>query len=364
MDIHKNKLKNVLASLHHDYFPPLDIVQANMSIILDMYAKDLPDLVKELVHRTQREIMYLQSLNRRLITESNLIFSRELVKSDVSIKEVMSTIQSDSLIKLKLSDPANLTFVIDKDALCEVIKNVINKTAMICKKTLDLEVFTNVFLGRRRNDHSRPLGQIELVFSHPSFGASQEKADEISDSIFNEKQLCLAMDGNLSCVYDQESNSLITSLIFPDAILKEAETDLKNCNNVLSFEFSKTLPNILIVDDDEESRKILDLVLKDSNHYKCAYAADGLEALFLARKGVFDVAVVDCYMPKLDGYELSFYLQASSPQTKVIFFSGASSISIYKKTNVMKNVKVFMEKPITKSDLIRNIENLLGHSSS
>jgi len=58
---------------------------------------------------------------------------------------------------------------------------------------------------------------------------------------------------------------------------------------------------IMIVDDDPEIRTLVAVTLGDS--HTILEAADGVEALYLARKEAFDLVLLDVMMPKMDGFE-------------------------------------------------------------
>ena len=58
---------------------------------------------------------------------------------------------------------------------------------------------------------------------------------------------------------------------------------------------------ILIVDDDPEIRTLVAVTLGDS--HTILEAADGVDALYLARKEAFDLVLLDVMMPRMDGFE-------------------------------------------------------------
>jgi len=58
---------------------------------------------------------------------------------------------------------------------------------------------------------------------------------------------------------------------------------------------------ILIVDDDPEIRTLVAVTLGDS--HTILEAADGVEALHLAREETFDLVLLDVMMPRMDGFE-------------------------------------------------------------
>jgi len=81
---------------------------------------------------------------------------------------------------------------------------------------------------------------------------------------------------------------------------------------------------ILIVEDDEDTRLVLEETLQDLGHVVAA-ANDGLRALEMAEQLHPEVAIVDIGLPRMDGYELARRLRSSSDGTrdlKLIALSG------------------------------------------
>ena len=60
---------------------------------------------------------------------------------------------------------------------------------------------------------------------------------------------------------------------------------------------------VLVVDDDEQNRYLLQLLLKNRS-YAVEVARDGSEALKLARARVPDLVISDILMPVMDGFKL------------------------------------------------------------
>ena len=68
-------------------------------------------------------------------------------------------------------------------------------------------------------------------------------------------------------------------------------------------------PLILVVDDSESNRDILDMRLRASG-YEVIQAVDGEDALTVARREKPDLILLDVMMPKLDGFEVCRRLKA------------------------------------------------------
>ena len=67
--------------------------------------------------------------------------------------------------------------------------------------------------------------------------------------------------------------------------------------------------SILVVDDTRSRRAMVAAVLQGAG-YEVSEAGDGIEALELARKRVFDLVVTDHNMPRMDGVTLVRELRA------------------------------------------------------
>jgi two-component system, NtrC family, response regulator PilR len=79
-------------------------------------------------------------------------------------------------------------------------------------------------------------------------------------------------------------------------------------------------PSILIVDDDQSLREMLEIALNREG-YEVVTAASGPEALERFRKNPFSVVLTDIRMRPMDGLSLLKEIKALSPQTEVIMIS-------------------------------------------
>ena len=82
---------------------------------------------------------------------------------------------------------------------------------------------------------------------------------------------------------------------------------------------------LLIVDDDEKFLKIISerLGMKD---FDIISSSDGNKAIKSAKKGKFDVAILDLKMPGMDGMELLQLLKKKHKFLEVIILTGYASI--------------------------------------
>jgi DNA-binding NtrC family response regulator len=79
--------------------------------------------------------------------------------------------------------------------------------------------------------------------------------------------------------------------------------------------------SVLVVDDEEDIRTLLDLWLKEAGH-KVEVAANARDAMRSIKTGTFDLVVTDVLMPDGDGLELIEALKASQPPIRILAISG------------------------------------------
>ena len=81
---------------------------------------------------------------------------------------------------------------------------------------------------------------------------------------------------------------------------------------------------MLVVDDERSMREFLEIMLTKEG-YTVQTAANGREALAQARKELFDLAILDIRMPKMDGIETLSQLKEISPETVVLMITAYAS---------------------------------------
>ncbi|HOP50742.1 MAG TPA: response regulator [Ignavibacteriales bacterium] len=112
---------------------------------------------------------------------------------------------------------------------------------------------------------------------------------------------------------------------------------------------------ILIVQDDEDTRFILEKLLT-LNNYEVTSAKDGLEALNLIPEYKPKVIIADWTMPRMDGIELCKKLK-ENPETKVIYFilltARASTKDVVSGFN--SGADDFLVKPIDNQEILARL---------
>lgn len=120
------------------------------------------------------------------------------------------------------------------------------------------------------------------------------------------------------------------------------------------------MAEILLIDDMDGVRRAVGSVLKRAGH-NVTTAADGAEGLALLKQRRFDLVIVDILMPKVDGTEVIFQLNAAPTRPLVLAISGGGAgISANEALRTARfKADAFLEKPFDKDQLIDVLEKLL-----
>ena len=111
-------------------------------------------------------------------------------------------------------------------------------------------------------------------------------------------------------------------------------------------------PGVLLAEDNPFNQKVATAMLKLIG-CRVQVAANGVEAVTMAREGVFDLVLMDCQMPAMDGYEATRRIrELPSPAGAVtIIAMTANALSGDRKACFASGMDDFLSKPITKAML-------------
>jgi len=116
---------------------------------------------------------------------------------------------------------------------------------------------------------------------------------------------------------------------------------------------------ILIADDNEPNRELLEVYLSDVD-CEIEHAADGQETLAKIKSFRPDLILLDVMMPKLSGFEVCQKLKADAASRKImILMVTALNEAGDIERAVQAGTDDFLSKPVNKTELIKRVENML-----
>src|SRR6266446_2740513 len=119
---------------------------------------------------------------------------------------------------------------------------------------------------------------------------------------------------------------------------------------------------ILVVDDEENIRHTLRGVLADEG-FEVLEAPDGRRALELLQHAAPRLAIVDVWMPEMDGIELVERMREQAPGVPIIVISGHGTIETAVRV-IRLGAFDFLEKPFQLESLLQVVDRALGAAAS
>jgi CheY-like chemotaxis protein len=121
---------------------------------------------------------------------------------------------------------------------------------------------------------------------------------------------------------------------------------------------------VLIVDDDRFIRKLIATTLEDVTSFELHEAADGIEALEVAKRAHPAIVFLDVDMPGLDGIEACRLLRAdeATAGTTIVMLTAAHGDSVQNQAEAA-GADLFLTKPFSPLALLRLVDRL-GEQSS
>jgi putative two-component system response regulator len=123
---------------------------------------------------------------------------------------------------------------------------------------------------------------------------------------------------------------------------------------------SKKQGSILIIDDEEPIRRLLDTYLSD--RYTCAIAGSAEEAEVLLTGSSFDLVITDIMMPGTSGIELCQYVHRTCPETVVVMVSGMTDIN-YAIEAMRQGAFDYITKPFDLAHVVMAVDRALRYQA-
>ena len=123
---------------------------------------------------------------------------------------------------------------------------------------------------------------------------------------------------------------------------------------------SSVKPRVLCVDDDEDSREILSMMLK-FRRIDTMTVGTAAQAMSLIEAERFDLYLLDVWLPDLDGFELCRRMREVDPHTPILFFSGAA-YEADKKRAIDAGANAYVTKPDLEG-LVGSITQFVSHAA-
>lgn len=274
-------------------------------------------------------------------------------------------------IRIEDKIPAKSSRVtVDRDQFIDILVGVLLNAAEAMPQggtiTLDTRSFKLTRQDRKLNPHARPGPYAVLRIRDSGKGMPREILDRIFEPFFtttpDEDHVGLGLSvvynavqryGGWIRVSSKQNQGTTFTIYLPEAAPEVTVT------NVIATEAQ----TILVVDDDEGTRRELHMVLKQAG-YKVLTAADGKEAVSLYTKNSEKIAmtILDVIMPGMDGRQVFEEITRINPSAMVLMVSGFSRE--YVRSYLPGGAWRFIQKPFEPEQLVSTTRRLLEQKPS
>ena len=121
------------------------------------------------------------------------------------------------------------------------------------------------------------------------------------------------------------------------------------------------MPRILIIEDDDEVRELLESLLTRKGHI-VATAANGKQGVAAFVDNPFDLVITDIIMPEKDGIEAIMDLRRGRPDLKLIAISGGGRAEPenYLHSAQLLGANRTLRKPFSNEAIMAAVREMLG----
>ena len=169
-------------------------------------------------------------------------------------------------------------------------------------------------------------------------------------------------------LFDVDASSLNSSLTYVvlvllPLILLSSVHSIDNTNDSRAFSNGSAdcrSLSILLVDDSRVDRLYVSSLIQKQNH-RCVIAQNGAEAIDRYREDRFDLVLMDCHMPVLDGYQAVRQIReierVESDTAELPIIALTANVSEEDRDKCLQaGMNDYLRKPIDQTDLLRMFE--------
>lgn len=116
-------------------------------------------------------------------------------------------------------------------------------------------------------------------------------------------------------------------------------------------------PSVLVIDDDDDIRKVLSEILKD-NGYNADSAETGRQALRKTEEKFYNLALIDIRLPDIEGIELLTKIKETKPRMRKIIITGYPTLKNAVEA-LNKGADAYIMKPLDIEKVLATIKEQL-----
>ncbi|MCF6324492.1 MAG: PAS domain S-box protein [Gammaproteobacteria bacterium] len=361
-----------LANMSHEIRTPMNGILGSLELLSD---SPLTDEQTEYLNTSQEcgnnlmgvlddLLCFTKSESGKLTFESIPFNIRHLIKKIIS-HQTPSATKRDTEINIDIAKNLPEILIGDPTRIQQLLTNLLSNAIKFTENGR-ITLHISAYLTNRNNDHIHIEVKDNGIGIKPELHASIFETFMQGDASTTRnyggtglglaicKQLVSGMNGNIGVISDEQAGSIFWvdfCLAHQNSSASPINNDKKTPNTL-----NVTNPSILLAEDNLVNQKVASAILKKLN-CTVTIADDGEEALQKARNEKFDLILMDCQMPKMDGYETTNNIRQEKGPNQNTSIIALTANALY--GDDIKCIAVgmndYMSKPINKETLISKI---------
>ncbi|MCI1280584.1 MAG: ATP-binding protein [Nitrospira sp.] len=324
--------------------------------------------VEEIFRSGERAATLTAQLLALRVHETSIRDTLSLGAAIESMRETFQAVLPDRIDIRVANDSTPVLVEIGHDRLEQVLLHLVANARDAMPKAgrveIVLEVVTGELLPAEQLEKNPRKRMARIAVSDSGGGMNLDVQSQMFEPFFSTKETHTGLGltlvygivrqyGGTVEVQSQPGQGTTVRVYFP---LVERNGVVRD-TRVLSEALSKGAETVLLVEEDEITRRLASSTLQ-SHRYHVLEAGSAVEALLVAQQhhGQIHLTVSHLSMPEISGRELAKRLVLQHPKMKALFVSGFSDDTI---ASHRVNKKYFLQQPYRQHDLAGKIRELL-----
>ncbi len=368
-----------LANMSHEIRTPMNAILGFTEVLIEKIKDQKTLHYLNTIHTSGKSLLSLINdildLSKVESGKINLHYtSVSVYKLFDEMKTIFSQKTSDKNIDfiLEISNDIPQSLLLDEARLRQVLINIIANAVKFTRKG-----YIKVIVQSKNIDESSIDLTIQIIDT--GIGIPKDKYESIFyafEQVENQrtskyggtglglsitKKLVELMNGSISVTSELEKGSTFKINLNNIEKVSEESSKIADSDNfnleTIVFEPS----TVLIVDDIEYNRELIQVFLEDYN-FKILKACNGKEAIQITKENHPDLILLDMKMPVMDGYEASKIIKEDDEIKDISIIALTASAMKSDEKTINEICNGYLVKPISKKNLIYELTKFLAHN--
>ncbi len=369
-------LGRLAGGVAHDFNNLLTVINGYSDLMLKDLSREDPlysgiSEIKKAGERAACLTSQLLAFSRKQVIEPRVIKMNDII---ADAEKMLRRLIGENIELVTTLDPDVGFVMADPGQMHQVLMNLVVNARDAMPHGGRIEIATgNVHIRRCAPNHrdGRPGDYVRITVSDTGVGMDEQTLQNAFEPFFTTKEFGKGTGLGLSTVHGivqqsggwvQVRSAVNEGTAFDIYLPRILAVPVPEKAPPTAAEEARGTQVVLVVEDDEEVRKLTKTILAEDGYFVLD-AANGEEALSIERQhaGPIHLLITDVILPGLNGKALSERLRASRPEIKVLFTSGYPADVTSPQGISLRDVP-YLPKPFRAESLTEKVHEILAGS--